>query len=255
MAQRHLLAKVAGLAAAGFLVAAAAASGETLTFTLPADPVAQPFQRWTVPAGVCSATFDLFGAEGSGTTGGAEVTTTLPVVPGTPYDIYIGGEGFLGKAGYNGGGAASNGGVGGGGATDVRDGPGFADRVLVAGGGGGNGGTGSGSRQGDGRQWRPAGPGRHEGRLRLHVPPAAAERAAARPPAARAGSRTRPLIPAAPGRSASAATAGFLAKVPLAAKAAGAAGSTAAAAGAAAAPPTLRVVAAAAARALRPAAR
>ena len=63
MAQRHLLAKVLGLAATGLLVAAAAASGETLTFTLPANPIAQPGQRWTVPGGVCSATFDLFGTK------------------------------------------------------------------------------------------------------------------------------------------------------------------------------------------------
>lgn len=142
------LAKAGGLAVAGLLVAAAVASAETLTFTLPANPIAQPFQRWTVPAGVCSATFDLSGAEGSGTAGGAEVTSTLNVVPGTPLDIYVGGEGFVGKAGYNGGGAASGGGVGGGGATDVRDGPGFADRLLVAGGGGGNGGAGDGASQG-----------------------------------------------------------------------------------------------------------
>jgi Glycine rich protein len=140
--------KAGVLAVTSLLVAATAASAETLTFTLPANPVAQPFQRWTVPAGVCSATFDLFGAEGSTTAGGAEVTATLPVVPGTPLDIYIGGEGFRGKGGYNGGGPASNKGVGGGGATDVRDGPGLADRILVAGGGGGNGGEGDGVSQG-----------------------------------------------------------------------------------------------------------
>jgi hypothetical protein len=145
MARGRWLANVVGFATAGLLAAAAAASGETLTFTLPADPTAEPFQRWTVPAGVCSATFDLFGAEGSsGAHGGAEVTTTLPVVPGTAYDIYVGGQGYLGKAGYNGGGAAGNGAVGGGGGTDVRDGPGFADRVLVAGGGAGNSGYGEG---------------------------------------------------------------------------------------------------------------
>jgi hypothetical protein len=150
MARGRWLAKAGGLAAVGLLVAATVASAETLTFTLPANPIAQPFQRWTVPAGVCSATFDLFGAEGSrgDNLGGAEVTSTLAVVPGSPYDIYVGGQGYLGQAGYNGGGAAVGAGVGGGGATDVRDGPGLADRVLVAGGGAGKGGGGTGSNPG-----------------------------------------------------------------------------------------------------------
>jgi hypothetical protein len=119
-----------------------------VTYTFPADTNVQPFYRWTVPAGVCLATFDLYGAEGSGTAGGAHVTSTIAVKPGAPYDVYVGGEGYRGKAGYNGGGAAVGNAVGGGGATDVRDGPALTDRLLVAGGGGGNGGEGNGTVNG-----------------------------------------------------------------------------------------------------------
>jgi hypothetical protein len=131
-----------GLAVVGLVAAATPASAETLTYG--PNSTLQPFHHWTVPAGVCGATFDLFGAEGSGGVGGAHVTSTLAVKPGTAYDIYVGGWGTRGNGGYNGGGDASgqgnNEGVGGGGATDVRTGPGLADRILVAGGGGGNGG-------------------------------------------------------------------------------------------------------------------
>jgi hypothetical protein len=130
-----------GLAVVGVLAAATPASAETVTFG--PNSAVQPFHRWTVPAGVCGASFDLYGAEGSGGVGGARVTSTLAVRPGTAYDIYVGGWGTIGNGGYNGGGDASGGGVGGGGATDVRDGPGLTDRLLVAGGGGGNGGYGS----------------------------------------------------------------------------------------------------------------
>lgn len=120
-----------------------AATAETVTYTFPADTALQPFYRWTAPAGVCLARFDLYGAEGATTTsGGAHVTSTLAVKSGSSYDVYIGGQGYLGQGGYNGGGAAVGSGVGGGGATDVRDGPALTDRLLVAGGGGGSGGYG-----------------------------------------------------------------------------------------------------------------
>lgn len=122
---------------------ATAASAETVTYTFPADTTLQPFYRWTVPAGVCLAKFDLYGAEGSSTAGGAHVSSTLAVKPGAAYDVYVGGQGYVGRGGYNGGGAAVGGGVGGGGATDVRDGPALTDRLLVAGGGGGRGGYGN----------------------------------------------------------------------------------------------------------------
>jgi hypothetical protein len=141
MARGRSRAVAIGLAVVGVLAAATPASAETVTFG--PNSTLQPFHRWTVPAGVCAATFDLYGAEGSGGVGGARVTSTLAVRPGTAYDIYVGGWGTIGNGGYNGGGDASGGGVGGGGATDVRDGPGLTDRLLVAGGGGGNGGYGS----------------------------------------------------------------------------------------------------------------
>jgi hypothetical protein len=141
MAQTRLLATLGGLAASALLAATpAAAEMRTFTSNSPADP----FHRWVVPANVCSAVFDLYGAEGSGGVGGARVTTTLAVSSGSSYEIYVGGWGKLGSGGYNGGGAASNNGVGGGGATDVRTGPSLAQRILVAGGGGGNGGAGGG---------------------------------------------------------------------------------------------------------------
>jgi len=140
-AGRGLLAAAATLAA--ILAAVTAASADTVTYDFPADTTVQPFYRWTVPAGVCLATFDLYGAEGSGGAGGAHVTSTIAVKPGAPYDVYVGGWGYRNRGGYNGGGSASINGVGGGGATDVRDGPGLLDRLLVAGGGGGNGGEGN----------------------------------------------------------------------------------------------------------------
>jgi hypothetical protein len=145
-----------GLVAVAMLVAAPTGSAETITLAPNSD--ADPFHSWTVPANVCNATFDLYGAEGSGGVGGARVTTTLPVTPGTLYYIYVGSWGVRGKGGYNGGGdgydvgvyGSARTGVGGGGATDVRTGPDLTQRVLVAGGGGGNGGDGLGAAAGGG---------------------------------------------------------------------------------------------------------
>jgi hypothetical protein len=113
-------------------------------------------QTWTVPAGVTSATFTLYGAEGgSGDDNaagglGAEVTATLTVTPGTVLQVNVGQAGALNGAAYGGGGSAGptilgGVGMGGGGASDIRtpasDGtyP-LANRLLVAGGGGGGGG-------------------------------------------------------------------------------------------------------------------
>ena len=116
-------------------------------------------QTWTVPTGVTSATFDLYGASGgdSDTTAvggnGAHVQATLAVATGTTYDVEVGQRGThrpdnstgRGPSAYNGGGqgwgqSSSLGeqSEGGGGATDLRtSGGGLADRLLVAGGGGG----------------------------------------------------------------------------------------------------------------------
>jgi len=113
-------------------------------------------QTWTVPAGVTSPTFTLYGAEGGGSGDdngpggvGAEVTATLTVTPGTVLQVNVGQAGGTGTSSSFGGGGAGGGGFagggGGGGASDIRtpasDGtypPG--NRVLVAGGGGGGGG-------------------------------------------------------------------------------------------------------------------
>ena len=119
----------------------------TVTFSASGAP-----ETWTVPAGVTSATFDLYGAEGGGGSGfaglGGRVTATLAVTPGASYQVRVGVWGFATgiPAGYNGGGARGAGGSGagqvGGGASDVRGGAfGLADRLLVAGGGGGGGST------------------------------------------------------------------------------------------------------------------
>jgi hypothetical protein len=99
-------------------------------------------ETWTVPGGVTSATFDLYGAGGlySGYSGkGGRVRATLAVVAGTSYQILVGGGN-----GFNGGGLGGRsngipvGGSPGGGASDVRLSPyTLAERLLVAGGGGG----------------------------------------------------------------------------------------------------------------------
>ncbi len=100
-------------------------------------------QSWTVPAGVTQATFDVFGAQGGGSSGGpgGEDVGTFTVTPGSTYQINVGGQPSGTAAGYNGGGSAGTLGstTGGGGASDIRDGGyGLADRIAVAGGGGGS---------------------------------------------------------------------------------------------------------------------
>jgi hypothetical protein len=135
-------------------------------------------ETWTVPAGVTSATFDLYGAQGGAGGGGqfyrpgsggggAEATATLSVTPGTTYQINVGGaggngtairDGAVGAGGFNGGAPGGSGdsfsggsGGGGGGASDVRTGNhDLADRLLVASGGGGGGGAGGGGGGGGG---------------------------------------------------------------------------------------------------------
>lgn len=121
-------------------------------------------QTWTVPSGVTSATFILWGASGGSGSGvsfapnapggkGARLEATLPVVPGEKYLLYVGGAapgGGIEAGGYNGGGGGSYSGNvhdlggGGGGASDIRISASLTDRLLVAGGGGGGGGNGAG---------------------------------------------------------------------------------------------------------------
>lgn len=115
-------------------------------------------QKWTVPDGVegpvtilCEGS--VGGNNGSGRGGlGGRITGVIPnVVPGTVYDIYVGGgtkiPGYLGTdvtAGWPGGGEGGVGGgagqpgYGGGGCTYVvEEGGGIGDALIVAGGGGG----------------------------------------------------------------------------------------------------------------------
>jgi serine/threonine-protein kinase len=113
-------------------------------------------QTWTVPAGVTSATFHVYGAQGGGTSApsvgglGGSAFATLNVNPGDALVITVGGQGRsvavcdqntpAGAGGFNGGGAGGGdpcAGAGGGGASDVRTGPDLDQRILVAGGGGG----------------------------------------------------------------------------------------------------------------------
>src|SRR5215213_8622441 len=136
---------------------------------------------WTAPDGVTEATFDLFGAQGGsvnlpagyGAGGGdgalgGQATATIPVTPGEPLQVNVGGKGDnacgsgCGAGGFNGGGSGgSNGyrpntGGGGGGASDVRRDTNalgdfaLAERIIVAGGGGGRGGASGGGGGGGG---------------------------------------------------------------------------------------------------------
>jgi hypothetical protein len=136
------------------------AATTTCTFNYTGAP-----EAWVVPAGVTSATFDVFGASSGddilSLRGlGGEVKVTAAVSTGDTYQLLVGGGGGGytsfggGAAGFNGGGAGGAGGIGGtlsgvygaggGGGSDVRSGAcaatltcGLADRIIVAGGGGG----------------------------------------------------------------------------------------------------------------------
>lgn len=128
-------------------------TGSTVTCTFNFTGAAQ---SWTVPVGVASATFDLYGAAGGAAEAsnpggkGAHVTATLEVTGGSSYDLMVGEAGTNGTGSgaeieaFNGGGRGGTAEAsffwtaGGGGATDVRpSGGGLADRLVVAGGGGG----------------------------------------------------------------------------------------------------------------------
>ena len=114
-------------------------------------------QTWTVPAGVTSAVFDVYGAQGSGF--GGRATATLPVTGGEVLAVYVGGMPSGTTGGFNGGGNAGSSispGTGGGGGSDVRRDADsdtvyeLTERILVAGGGGGAGGFGGGGGGGGG---------------------------------------------------------------------------------------------------------
>lgn len=143
-----MVARTCLAAVAIFLVAASAASAAPFTFEYTGAA-----QTWTVPTGVTSATFDIYGAAGYGPQPpqfrggkGGRATATLSVTPGQVLEINVGGAGIAGVngGGFNGGGGGFYGG-GGGGGTDVRiGGTALTDRALVAGGGGAGGGCSAG---------------------------------------------------------------------------------------------------------------
>ena len=115
----------AAFACAGtaLLASPALATTETFNYTGAA-------QTWTVPAGVTSASFDLFGAQGglisTNSPGlGGHATATIPLTAGDSIQVNVGGrgEGFpssttAGAGGFNGGGNGVA--QGGGGASDIR---------------------------------------------------------------------------------------------------------------------------------------
>ena len=144
-------------------------AGTTATVTCSHTDAAR---QWTVPAGVTSAQFDVYGAPqghgfpadgGRGGTGRARRSPRSPSHQGEVLAVYVGGTyGFestpsgddLPTGGFNGGGdpgsfctltgsgpVCTRAGFGGGGASDVRRAPhGLGNRLVVAGGGGGFGG-------------------------------------------------------------------------------------------------------------------
>lgn len=138
-------------------------------------------QQWTVPAGILSATFDVYGAQGGSNGGlGGRARATLPVTAGTVYQLLVGGlgcdgsvdpfngervypvlgqcgTGSQGDGGFGGGGQGGPGpsasipcppcilavddGGGGGGASDVRIGNFSLTERIIVAGGGGGGST------------------------------------------------------------------------------------------------------------------
>lgn len=145
-----MLTLLVGSAAAADPSAGCTTTGSTTTCVFAYTGSAQ---TWTVPAGVTSATADVYGAEGAfpGVGGfgglGGRASATIALTPGQVLQINVGGAGSLQAGGFNGGATAGVGtsgdhAGGGGGASDVRGGAyALADRLIVAGGGGGGGGT------------------------------------------------------------------------------------------------------------------
>lgn len=119
-------------------------------------------QTWDPPSDVFVATITLIGASGAnGENGadadggdgglGAEIVVDVDIDNTQTYRIYVGGEGAVPSGGWPNGGDGGSGGNnagGSGGSTDIRDGPGTADRIAVAGAGGGGGAAGTGDDTG-----------------------------------------------------------------------------------------------------------
>ena len=113
----------------------------TITFDYTGD-----YYQWSVPTGVRTLWFDVYGAQGGRTGGlGGKISGQFTTIPTTLY-VYVGGQGKTGSGltgGFNGGGASGTGHGdegSGGGASDLRTSTLVTDRVVVAGGGGGTGG-------------------------------------------------------------------------------------------------------------------
>lgn len=189
--RRAMLAAVVAasvVAAATIAGGATAAPPSTVLFTQTAPGI----YMWTVPRGVRSVTFDVYGAAGGSSTRGfgglgGQATATFAVHPGQVFQIVIGGRGgdgvFDGSpggfGGFNGGGSTIVFDGGGGGASDIRSGPCAATlscdltaRIVVAGGGGGvgdftggnvDGGSGGGLTGGDGASFGGRGGKQTEG--------------------------------------------------------------------------------------------
>lgn len=138
--------------------------------TLPTQDNSQTFnytgtvQTFTVPDNVTEVTIVCLGGSGAGGDGasagaaglGGSVTATFTVVPGTVYDVYVGGVGSNvdGPGGWLGGGNGGNwstdGGGGGGASFVVATGGARSAAIICAGGGGGGGGYGGTGVSGDG---------------------------------------------------------------------------------------------------------
>ena len=135
----------------GILVSVQCLTAQTTTFNYTGS-----LQTYTVPACVTSIKIESWGAQGgnsaySGANGGY-TNGIINVIAAQVFYLYVGGQGGLPTAGYNGGGIGGSTttiGGGGGGASDVRlNGTTLTDRIMVAAGGGASGGYGGYSPQG-----------------------------------------------------------------------------------------------------------
>lgn len=119
------------------------------------DYVSAATQSWTVPSGVNSAVFHIWGAGGGGSSGGASgyTTGTYTVTPGRAYNIYVGQSPTGKSGGWPGGGSGgtyNNNGFGGGGYSAVQDSTNSVYLAIAGAGGGASANNGSGGGIGGG---------------------------------------------------------------------------------------------------------
>ena len=103
-------ARTGGLAVAVLLAAATSASAEPRPSISPPTLRRSRFTAGRFPRGLQARRSTSTARRVQAPREALKVITTLTVTPGTAYDIYVGGEGFVEKGGYNGGGPASGGG-------------------------------------------------------------------------------------------------------------------------------------------------